>query len=101
MRGHRDRDYRDPGAQTYGRESFRANAFYSELADWEIAFAHNPPRDLPAVPQGDALALARQMMDKYKPVLEKAYDPEYQKRLAADLADAERHVLAGVTQVGK
>lgn len=62
-------DYRDPGHQTYGRESFRASPFYNELADWEIAFVRNPPADLPSTPQGDTLALVRSLLKKYRPAL--------------------------------
>jgi alpha-N-acetylglucosaminidase len=66
-------DYRDPASQVYGRESFRANGFYSELADWEIAFTRHPPRDLSSAPQGDSLALVKQMLEKYRPALNKVY----------------------------
>jgi hypothetical protein len=80
--------YRDPGAQVNGRESLRANLFYSELADWELAFTLNPPNGLPTGPVGDSNVLARQMIAKYRPMLEKAYALDFQQELAADLADA-------------
>jgi alpha-N-acetylglucosaminidase len=94
-------DYRDPRSQAYGRESLRANPFYSQLADWEIAFTHNPPKSLPSQPQGDSIALARQMIATYRPVLQKAYAPEYQRRLAADLADAFSPLPAGAIKIGE
>ena len=41
-------DYRDPNKLVHGRETFRANSFYSDLADWEIAFTRNSPKSLPS-----------------------------------------------------
>ena len=58
-------DYRDPNSQVLGRESFRANPFYDQLADWELAFVANPPKDLPAKPKGDSVELAKRFLEKY------------------------------------
>jgi alpha-N-acetylglucosaminidase len=69
-------DYRDPPSQVHGRESFRANPFYSQLGDWEIAFTRHPPRDLPSTPQGDSLALVKRMLEKYRPALSRVYANE-------------------------
>ncbi|MCP5537490.1 MAG: alpha-N-acetylglucosaminidase [Akkermansiaceae bacterium] len=60
-------NYQDPGKQVHGRESLRANAFYAELATWEIAFAAHPPRDLPAAAHGDPVAVTRALFKKYRP----------------------------------
>lgn len=94
-------DYRDPAPQVYGRETLRANPFYAELADWEIAFTHNPPKDLPAKPVGDSIALAKQLIAKYRPVLEKAYTPEFQQKLAAALAEATSSLPTGAVLIGR
>jgi alpha-N-acetylglucosaminidase len=94
-------DYRDPDSQVHGRESLRANPFYSQLADWEIAFAHTPPKDLPAKPRGDAVALAKQMLAKYRPVLELAYAPESQTKLADRLNDKASLLTDGTIQIGQ
>jgi alpha-N-acetylglucosaminidase len=94
-------DYRDPGEQVHGRESLRANPFYSQLADWEIAFAHTPPKDLLASPRGDAVALAKQMITKYRLALERAYAPEYQKMLANRLNDETTPLPVGTIQIGQ
>ena len=59
-------DYRDPPATNYGREGFDATPFYKDLARWEIAFANNPPDDLPATPSGDPVATAQRMLEKYR-----------------------------------
>ena len=72
-------DYRDPASQVYGRESLRANGFYSELADWEIAFTRRPPRNLLGT-AGRLLAPAKQMLEKYRPALKKVYVKEKEGR---------------------
>jgi alpha-N-acetylglucosaminidase len=94
-------DYRDPAPQVYGRESLRANPFYSDLADWEIAFTRNPPENLPSVPQGDSIALATALLMKYCDTMEAAYTKEYQKKLAADLANATSPLPAGAIRIGQ
>ena len=72
-------DYRDPSPQVYGRETLRANPFYSNLADWEIAFTHNPPQSLPAKATGDSIALAKLLIAKYRPTLTHTYGLEFQQ----------------------
>ena len=94
-------DYRDPASQVCGRESLRANPFYSDLADWEISFTRNPPLALPSKPQGDSIALAKRMIAKYREVLATACTPEYQRQLAADLADVFTQLPAGITKIGR
>lgn len=59
-------DYRDPSSQVHGREALCANAFYAELADWEIEFIVKPLVSLPSKPSGDSVATAKQMLEKYK-----------------------------------
>lgn len=94
-------DYRDPGEQVHGRESLRANPFYSQLADWEIAFSRNPPHDLPAEPRGDSIALAKQLIAKYRPVLELAYTPESQTKLADRLNEKASPLPDGTIRIGQ
>lgn len=60
------RNYSEKGLHlTHGREAFRANDFYNELATWELHFAYTPqqPR-LPAV-QGNPVSVAQEMFNKY------------------------------------
>jgi alpha-N-acetylglucosaminidase len=64
--------YVDPEKQAYGREAFRANAFYSQLADWELAWVKKT-HELSAQPQGDALKISRELLDKYEPIILKTY----------------------------
>ncbi|MBN8457499.1 MAG: alpha-N-acetylglucosaminidase [Verrucomicrobia bacterium] len=94
-------DYRDPAEQVYGRETLRANPFYSELADWEIAFTRNPPKTLRSKPVGDSITLAKQLIARYRPVLEATYAPETQQTLAAALADAASPLPAGAIRIGQ
>jgi len=94
-------DYRDPPKQQYGHEAFRANDFYSKLADWELDFVHHPPADLPDKPQGDAVALVRELLEKYRARLATAYNPELQEKLESDLAAILEVVPGGGTRVGQ
>ncbi|BDS06552.1 hypothetical protein NT6N_15920 [Oceaniferula spumae] len=51
--------------QAHGREAFRANGFYNELADWEVAWVKTPAPYGDPKPKGDEIELARQMLAKY------------------------------------
>lgn len=53
----------------HGREAFRGNTFYNELANWEIAFANTPKTDIDPTPTGDQLSLAAMMYEKYKNIM--------------------------------
>lgn len=79
-------DYRDTKETNYGRQGFRANAMYSRMADAEIDFAQNPPRDLPDRPVGDAVTTAKRLFAKYRPEIEAAV-------AAAPQRDAENNRL--------
>lgn len=79
-------DYADPASQAYGRESFRANDFYSKLADWELAYVRQPPATLPATPQGDAVAIVRELLAKYHDRLVAAYPAKPAAEAAAPVA---------------
>lgn len=66
-------DYSEAGLpQVYGREAFRANAFYNQLADWEIAWTKQH-HDLPAEPVGDPVEVSARLLEKYRPILEQVY----------------------------
>ncbi|MGL5620640.1 MAG: alpha-N-acetylglucosaminidase, partial [Tannerellaceae bacterium] len=61
--------YNDDNAkQNHGREAFRGNEFYSDLADWEIAFSKTPKTDINPHPKGDEVKLAKQMFEKYSKI---------------------------------
>lgn len=61
--------YNDDNAkQNHGREAFRGNEFYSDLADWEIAFSKTPKTDINPNPKGDEVKLAKQMYEKYSKI---------------------------------
>lgn len=82
-------DYRDPTSRTHGRESFRANDFYKELATWETAYL-NTPNPLPAKPSGDEIAAVKTVVAKYSDRLAEAYSPAYRSRVDGALAAALR-----------
>lgn len=66
-------EYTEEGLpQTHGRESFRANSFFSKLGDWELNWVNTPtPVDAP-VTRGDEVVLARQFHDQYAPLIRAA-----------------------------
>jgi alpha-N-acetylglucosaminidase len=68
-------DYREAGLpQVYGREAFRANEFYRQLADWEIAWTKQR-HDLPVKPAGKPAEIAALLLKKYGPLLDRYYPP--------------------------
>ena len=58
----------DDAKQNHGRVAFRGNEFYSDLADWEIAFSKTPKADINPNPKGDEVKLAKQMFEKYSKI---------------------------------
>ena len=64
----RGSDYSEEGLpKVYGREAFRANDFYGELADWEINWVRSQ-KTFPATPTGDPVKTAVMMLERYRPV---------------------------------
>jgi len=57
-----------------GRQSFRANAFYDKLADWELNFVNSPDKARIPVTQGNEIDIAKQMFSKYSILAEEYYD---------------------------
>ncbi|MGL5683867.1 MAG: alpha-N-acetylglucosaminidase [Marinifilaceae bacterium] len=65
--------YCDKGIKlNHGREAFRANEFYNQLANWEIQFASTPKMDINPKPKGNEVKLAQEMFKKYSE-MNKAY----------------------------
>ena len=58
--------------QNYGREAFRANAFYDKLADWEIQWV-NSRHFLPESATGDSVQTSARLLEKYSPLLTEVY----------------------------
>lgn len=59
-------EYKEEGLkQVYGREAFRANTFYNELANFEMNFAATPYKVRYPITQGDELEVAARMYSKY------------------------------------
>lgn len=58
---------------SHGREAFRANDFYDQLADWEIAFVATPKTDIDPSPKGDEIKLATRMLHKYSKLAKEYY----------------------------
>ncbi len=61
--------------QVYGRETWRANDFYSSLADWEMRWIKTPKSYFQRLNlgDGDELACANKLFAKWKPTLDAAY----------------------------
>lgn len=68
----RGRELEPAREKRYGYEAFRANAFYSQLADWELKWIRKK-HELPSEPQGDAVLLAQQFFDKYQALAKTIY----------------------------
>lgn len=51
--------------QVYGRETFRANDFYSALGDWELQFVGTSGKTRYPIAQGDDLETVRELYSKY------------------------------------
>lgn len=57
----------------YGREAFRANAFYSELGDWELEFVNTPHKVRMPVTEGDEVEIVKALYSKYLKLAEVYY----------------------------
>lgn len=61
--------YSEEGAKmNHGRQSFRANAYYDKLANWEIEYVSTPKSDIDPTPKGDEIKLAKKMFKKYSAI---------------------------------
>jgi len=61
--------------EVYGREAWRANPFYSSLADWELEWINAPKDDWKRlnIGSGDEISCAKALYAKWKPILDTAY----------------------------
>ncbi len=67
-------EYNEDGLpQVYGREAFRANEFYTQLADWELSFVNRPNKARTPVTEGDELKIVRELFAKYSQLAEEYY----------------------------
>lgn len=58
---------------THGREAFRANAFYSELGDWELGFVDRCGKAQVPWCEGNDWEVTQEMFEKYLPLAETYY----------------------------
>lgn len=71
------KNYSEEGLpEAFGRESFRANAFYDSLANWEINYASTTNKVRQPITQGDEIKVAQDMYKKYARLAEKYYKPK-------------------------
>ena len=56
----------------HGREAFRANSFFSKLADWELNWVNTPGKIDAPLTGGDEIELARQFHQKYAKAIQSA-----------------------------
>lgn len=67
-------DYSEEGLKlTHGRESFRANAFYNELGNWELEFVQKPHHIHVPLTKGDEIEVATRMYKKYSTLAHEYY----------------------------
>lgn len=77
----RGEEYKEEGLpQVYGRETFRANALYNEMADWEMAFVSTPGKARTPITEGDEIKIAKQLFNKYTTLAKEYYSDD----IAAD-----------------
>ena len=86
-------DYSEEGLRlTHGRESFRANEFYSQLGDWELAFVNTPNKGRTPVTTGDEIEVAKRMFDKYSRLAGEYYEKEMK---AEEIKEGKRYENLG------
>lgn len=67
--------YNEEGLRlTHGRESFRANSFYDELANWELKYVSTSGKLNGPIVQGDEVEIAQKMYKKYTKLAEEYYE---------------------------
>lgn len=70
-------NYSEEGIRlTHGRESFRANDFYSRLGDWELEFVSKTNKARTPITQGDEIETAQWMFKKYATLAKEYYQDE-------------------------
>lgn len=62
----------------HGRESFRANEFYNNLADWELQFVSASNKTRTPLTQGDEVEVATRLYKKYTRLAAEYYKDEIQ-----------------------
>ena len=73
----RDEVYNEEGLpQVHARESFRANALYSRMADWEMTFVNTPRKARFPVTMGDELLIVQELFGKYVALAREYYSEE-------------------------
>lgn len=73
-------DYTEEGLPlNHGREAFRANDFYNELADWELSYISQTDKARVPVFQGDEIEVTRRLFGKYMKLVPDYYKEGYQK----------------------
>lgn len=59
--------------QVHGREAFRANSLYREMAELEFAFINKTEKMRHPLTKGDEIAITRKLYAKYKPLADLYY----------------------------
>lgn len=59
---------------THGRESFRANEFYENLANWELKYVSKTGKLDSPITVGDEIEIAKNMFNKYSVMANEYYD---------------------------
>lgn len=62
-------EYKDPPTKIWRRPEFRANPALSKVAEWELNYVQNPPKNLNATPKGHPVETSLAMYTKYKKAL--------------------------------
>ena len=83
--------YKDGLRDKWGNPKFKADEVMAKMADWEWAYAEHLPK-LRCEPQGDAVAIAVELFNKYQRHLMKfpPQGPEFEALLKPAVVDRDR-----------
>lgn len=68
------KEYNEKGLpQAHGREAFRANKFYEQLANWELAYVKRSKKARHPAQKGDEIKTCKKLFAKYKKLAQEYY----------------------------
>ena len=88
------KDYTEKGLpQVYGREAFRANTLYEQMAELEMAFVNRSEKVRVPLIQGDEIRVVKRLYKEYLPLAHEYYDGN--KGQADRISDGKRYENLG------
>lgn len=79
------KEYSEKGLpMVYGREEFRANPFYNELANWELEYVNTSNKVRYPLVKGDEIKIVLKMYKKYTDLADEYYSKDVKKFIIED-----------------